>query len=102
MEAQNPDRQYESEYFQHDSRDYYINGIGNMMPLPKEFNVKKSNYPLSKSMIYYDSVGINQHFLMVETKKLLENYNDDGRPTEQFFVQRKNKLINWFKQCIGM
>lgn len=102
MEAQNPDEEYLDQYFQHDSRDYYINGIGNMMPLPKVSNIKKSNYPLSKSMKYYKEVGVDKHFIMIETHDLLNQYSDNGIPTDQFFIQRKQRLIDLFKQCIDM
>ncbi|MDV7447936.1 DUF262 domain-containing protein [Acinetobacter baumannii] len=102
MEAQNPDEEYLDQYFQHDSRDYYINGIGNMMPLPKVSNIKKSNYPLSKSMKYYKEVGVDKHFIMIETHDLLQKYSHNGIPTDQFFIQRKQRLIDLFKQCIDM
>lgn len=101
MEAQSPSQEFSKYYFQDELRDYYINGIGNIMPLPKTTNIKKSNLPLVYSFDFYNQVGLDKHFIMDETQKLLESNSDDnGIPTAQFFMQRKLKLIEWFKQCI--
>lgn len=101
MEAQNPSQEFLKYYFQDELRDYYINGIGNIMPLPKTENIKKSNLPLIYSFDFYNQVGLDKHFIMDETQKLLKIHSDeDGIPTAQFFMQRKIKLIEWFKQCI--
>lgn len=103
MEAQKPNQEFSKYYFQDELRDYYINGIGNIMPLPKTTNIKKSNLPLVYSFDFYNQVGLDKHFIMDETQKLLELYSDEnGIPTAQFFMQRKLKLIDWFKQCIEM
>ncbi|WP_343316444.1 DUF262 domain-containing protein [Acinetobacter soli] len=101
MEAQNPSQDFLRYYFQDELRDYYINGIGNIMPLPKTENIKKSNLPLMYSIDFYNKVGLDKHFIMDETQKLLKMHSDEnGIPTAQFFMQRKIKLIEWFKQCI--
>lgn len=101
MEAQNPSQEFLKYYFQDELRDYYINGIGNIMPLPKTENIKKSNLPLIYSFDFYNQVGLDKHFIMDETQKLLKIHSDEnGIPTAQFFMQRKIKLIEWFKQCI--
>lgn len=103
MEAQNPTQEFSKYYFQDELRDYYINGIGNIMPLPKTTNIKKSNLPLIYSFDFYKQVGLEKHFIMDETQKLLHKYSDEnGIPTAQFFNQRKIRLIDWFKQCIEM
>ncbi|ENV62544.1 hypothetical protein F949_02754 [Acinetobacter junii NIPH 182] len=101
MEAQNPTPEFSKYYFQDELREHYINGIGNIMPLPKTTNIKKSNLPLIYSFDFYKQVGLEKHFIMDETQKLLCEYSDEnGIPTAQFFIQRKNRLIDWFKQCI--
>lgn len=55
--------------FEHVERDFFINGLGNMMPLPKKANIKKSNISLDASFKYYEDAGLGDHFLIKMAKE---------------------------------
>lgn len=86
--------------FTHSDRELYVNGLGNMMPLPKPNNISKSNETLEKAFEYYETAGLADHFLIKQTKELVQEVKDDIIKSEDFFTKRKTNLINYFKQIV--
>ncbi|MCG2573459.1 DUF262 domain-containing HNH endonuclease family protein [Acinetobacter sp. ME22] len=86
--------------FNHSDRELYVNGLGNMMPLPKPNNISKSNETLEKAFEYYEAAGLADHFLIKQTKELVQEVKDDTKKAEDFFTTRKTNLINYFKQIV--
>lgn len=86
--------------YEDDDRDIYVNGLGNMMPLPKLENIEKSNIPLEKSFVYYEKAGLDGHFLIKKAKKSVEEVVNKTKKPGDFFTERKTNLINYFKQII--
>jgi len=104
MEAKSPDFTHIQDYFQHPEREYYVQGLGNMMPIPGQQNIKKGNQPFYPAA--FDAVkksGFPQsHFLYVLTEKHFNQHNTNNVPNENFFKARKNELIDLFKQAIAL
>lgn len=104
MEAKSPDLTHLLDYFQHPEREYYVQGLGNMMPVPGQQNIKKGNQPFYPAA--FDAVknsGFPQsHFLYVLTEQHFNQHNTNNVPNENFFKERKSELINLFKQAIAL
>ena len=86
-----------------------VDGLGNFMILDDYHNIKKSNCPLFKSMDYYDEMlaGKN-HWLVDEVKNDLssgKNFDTiasgDKVPKEEFFIERRNRLIAYFDAIVN-
>lgn len=86
--------------FVHSDRELYVNGLGNMMPLPKPNNISKSNESLEKAFKYYEDAGLDGHFLIKQAKELVEAIVAETKKPEDFFTERKTNLINYFKQIV--
>lgn len=86
--------------FDHAERDIFINGIGNMMPLPKADNIQKSNESLEDAFKYYEDAGLGDHFLIKQAKQLVEDVIANTKQPEDFFTERKKQLIDYFKQIV--
>lgn len=86
--------------FDHDERDFFVNGLGNMMPLPKKENIQKSNYPLDEAFKYYEDAGLGDHFLITKAKEAVQNVKDGSKEPHKFFTDRKDQLIKYFNQII--
>ena len=86
--------------FDNEDRDLYIHSLGNMMPLPKKENIQKSDYPLEKSLKYYELSGLSKHFLLDEIKELLKSVNNSEINQLTFFSKRKEDLINYFNEIV--
>ncbi|PMK06289.1 DUF262 domain-containing protein [Vibrio splendidus] len=102
LEARNPNPSNLVSYFDHPERAYYVDGLGNMMPLPSKENIEKSNRPLKESFIYFKDAGLPEsHYLLAETKNLFEMESTDGVPNESFFNKRKQLLKGYFLEAIS-
>lgn len=108
LEPSEPDISYANEaYFQPPqgkTRDEIINGLGNFMLLDDYNNIKKSNCPVANAMTYYETMlNGNTHWLIEEIKTDIANkivFEDVAGfvvPKEEFFVDRRNRLITYFK-----
>lgn len=86
--------------FIHSDRDLYINGLGNMMPLPKPNNIEKSNESIEKAFKYYEKAGLRDHFLIKQAMDSVQHVIDGTKEPEDFFTERKKQLIEYFKQII--
>lgn len=90
-----------SAYFQSHDRKQHVDGLGNMMPLPKQFNIKKRNDPLRTSFKHYHSAGLTNTFLLQDAESLYnKNHDAEGAPTSTFFEERKEFLIDDFKKAV--
>lgn len=86
--------------FNHAERDIFVNGLGNMMPLPKADNIQKSNESLETAFNFYEEAGLDGHFLIKQAKELVEAVVDKTKKPEDFFTERKTNLITYFKQIV--
>lgn len=97
MEPSKIDITHVDDYFQDNmDRDYHLNGLGNMFPLPAEQNIPKSNSPLKFAFKYINEAGLDTHWLGKETKKLFDSNNNNNIPRKNFFSLRKDFLIKKF------
>jgi len=103
MEANKPDAVHLEKYFDDDDRDNFIQGLGNMMPLPAKENIEKGNKPLKESFSFYDQAGIGPgHHLYDSAWKLFrEQQNDNGVPKKEFFQKRKEHLRKLFLLAVN-
>ncbi|MBE0470972.1 MAG: HNH endonuclease [Methyloprofundus sp.] len=106
MEASNPNIDNIDAYFTDEDRELYVNGLGNMMPLPDSENREKSNSPLSNSFPHFENAGIAPgHFLYDEALSCFEensiNINGNTVPNQSFFQQRKQRLIGLFELAVN-
>ena len=103
MEAQTPDPSRLDAYFEHEERERFIHGLGNMMPLPGRENISKSNAPLKDAFHFMSTAGIPEsHFLYTDAKELFAEANSNEVPTEAFFEGRKAKVIERFIAAIQL
>ncbi|MCT8088781.1 DUF262 domain-containing protein [Acinetobacter sp. C_4_1] len=86
--------------FDHTERDIFVNGLGNMMPLPKVDNIHKSNESLETAFKYYEAAGLDGHFLIKHAKEAVMEVVAQKKRPEDFFTERKTNLINYFKQIV--
>ncbi len=86
--------------FEHSERELFVNGLGNMMPLPKPDNIQKSNVALEAAFQFYKDAGLGDHFLINEAKHSVLQVLKDEKNPDLFFTERKSKLIGYFKQII--
>lgn len=100
IEANKPDSSHSEKYFDDEEREGFIQGLGNMMPLPAPVNVQKSNKPMSESFGFYDSAGIGAgHHLYDSAFELFHKYNENGVPEKEFFQMRKEQLKTLFLEA---
>lgn len=87
-------------------RDDDVNALGNMFPLPGNENISKSNKPMYTVFSYLSDSGLKNHWLTLKTKEHFEsncsNENGIKVPTQQFFTERKEYLIQKFYEAITM
>lgn len=88
--------------FENEERDLFIHSLGNMMPLPKKENIQKSDYPLEKSLQYYELSGLSKHFLLDEIKELIQDVHSTQIDPLAFFSKRKESLINYFNKIVNL
>jgi uncharacterized protein with ParB-like and HNH nuclease domain len=86
--------------FEHSERELFVNGLGNMMPLPKPDNIQKSNVALEAAFQFYKDAGLGDHFLINEAKHSVMQVLKNEKNPDLFFTERKSKLIGYFKQII--
>lgn len=86
--------------FEHNDREMFINGLGNMMLLPKAENIDKSNAPLENAMHFYEKIGLENYFLVRKIRDDLTKVKNANITPEAFLRQRKDYLIKYFKQML--
>jgi uncharacterized protein with ParB-like and HNH nuclease domain len=107
MEPKNPDlATYGVNYFKDDNSEDIINSLGNIMPLPRYDNIRKSNDPMNKIFPALENAGLGDHWLTVRTLSILEKNNRTTVgglkiPKANFFVVRKKFLIKCFNEAIN-
>lgn len=99
MEPSKIDKSRVSDYFIDDERQLYVNGLGNMMPLPSAENIEKSNTPLNDSFGYYEKAKLPS-YLITESRNIFIKNMKNNIPTQQFFTERKELLKNYFTMAI--
>ena len=106
MDAKTINKDERKKYFSYDNsgnRVAYINGLGNMMPLPEKLNRGKKNTSVIETLNVYKKENLNE-WIFDEAKKLFDknNKNKSGYrvPTNEFFTERKDRLIQYFKLIV--
>ena len=113
MEAHKVNESAKEKYFipsnEGEDRDQYVNSLGNFMIMDEENNNNKNNKPLVFALDYYDNMSPN-HWMITEVKDMLKNDEYSRRvcvgtsecyvPKENFFVERKNRLLKYFKALL--
>lgn len=98
--------------------DYFVNKsvwyggnayLGNFMIMDEENNNNKNNKPLVFALDYYDNMSPN-HWMITEVRDMLKNDEYSRKecvgtseyyvPKENFFVERKNRLLKYFKALL--
>lgn len=107
MDAKKVDRQNGNEvkYFHYNlsDRTYYTNSLGNMMPLPVAINRGKHNTPMKETIDAYPNDNLTGWIFDMAVEEFLRNsdtINGYTIPTENFFVERKSRLIEYFKKIV--
>jgi uncharacterized protein with ParB-like and HNH nuclease domain len=102
MEPKTPEQSNIKAYFADDSRDYHVNSIGNMFPLPQTQNIDKSNKPFSESFKYIENSGLDGHWITKKTRKIFDENNDSNVPKQEFFTKRKTLLKEKFYESLKL
>ncbi|MAD89011.1 MAG: hypothetical protein CMK64_04860, partial [Pseudoalteromonas sp.] len=100
MEPRSGAEHEKSSYFIDPDREFIINGIGNMMPLPGRINISKSNKPLKESFSYLEEAGLGDHWFVKKSKDLFFDNNNKGVPKKKFFQERKALIRESFYSII--
>ena len=102
MEANKPELAHIEKYFDDDDRDNFVQGLGNMMPLPAKENIQKGNKPMKESFSFYEEAGIGPgHHLYDFALDLFDKHNEKGVPKKEFFQKRKEHLRRLFLLAIN-
>ncbi|WP_318523244.1 DUF262 domain-containing protein [Photobacterium leiognathi] len=107
LEARNIDENNSESYFEHEERNFYVEGLGNMMPLPSKENREKSNAPMKSCFDYIADSGFpDNHFLVRKTREIYEEDENrnvvTGAPNELFFTKRKELIKELFVKSIEL
>ena len=103
LEPKTINKDHRESYFEHDERERIVNSLGNMLPLPSEINIEKSNRPFSIVVVEaLNKAGIKDHWLGIEAIKQYEANNSNDIPTEEFFRQRRDALKNYFMNVLTL
>ena len=103
IEASKPDQNNLEKYFIDDERDFYIHGLGNIMPLPKKENIEKSNKPMKESFDFYEKSGLGPgHHLYDNAVKLFQKNNSQNIPSKEFFIERKEQIKKMFMLAVDL
>jgi energy-coupling factor transporter ATP-binding protein EcfA2 len=89
-------------YFINDSRDFYINSLGNMFPLPGQQNIEKSNKPFITAFAFLKTSGLDTHWITEETQAIFDRNNSNNVPKLEFFTERKNLLKDKFYEVLKL
>jgi uncharacterized protein with ParB-like and HNH nuclease domain len=101
MEANSPDSSHAEKYFDDEEREDFVQGLGNMMPLPSLENIQKSNKPMRESFGFYRQAGIGPgHHLYDSALKFFDSQNKDEVPKKEFFQLRKDYLKGLFVMAV--
>ncbi|MFW5794726.1 MAG: GmrSD restriction endonuclease domain-containing protein [Bacillota bacterium] len=89
----------------HKNREEYVNQLGNFMILPSSANESLSNKPAELTLEAYNEMGIKNSWLVMEIDELLDEFsikkNHLRIPTEEFFIERKKKLQDYFMAILN-
>lgn len=103
LEPRMINKDHRASYFEHDERDRIVNGLGNMLPLPSEINIEKSNRPFNTVVIEaLDKAGIKDHWLGIEAIEQYDKHNDNSIPNEEFFRTRRESLKKYFQNVLNL
>lgn len=102
MEPKNIKEEFIKEYFSNESREFYVNSLGNMFPLPSQENIVKSDKPLKEAFKYIEASGLGQHWLTEETLQIFKANNENDVPTIHFFDKRRVMLKEKFIEALGL
>lgn len=107
MEPKRIDNNNLDSYFNHPDRDSIINQLGNMMILTSSSNQQKSNQPMVTVFSTLQRIGLSGHFITTKTEEILDqnhslSSNKIRVPTEQFFNERKQFLIDTFTKAVDV
>lgn len=107
MDAKTINRQNGNEvkYFHYNlaDRTFYTNSLGNMMPLPVAINRGKHNTPMKETIDAYPNENLVGWIFDMVSDEFTNNsvvINGYEIPTEQFFIARKNRLVDYFKRIV--
>lgn len=94
-----------SKYFRYNDADRttFTNSLGNMMPLPVYVNRGKHNTPLVETLASYKKEKLDGWIFKMaqdEFKKNKEKRNKHVVPKDDFFINRKHRLIDYFKRVV--
>jgi len=89
-------------YFIDDSRDFHINSLGNMYPLPGTQNIEKSNKPFITAFSFLKKSGLGEHWITKKTQIIFEKNNVNDVPKLEFFTERKNFLKEKFYEVLKL
>lgn len=97
LEPQNPDKsRKEEEYFRDVDREFYVNGLGNMMPLTASENISKGNKPFIEAFTALEKTGLGNHWMTNEIKETFLANQKNKVPKKEFFTERRKSLIELF------
>ncbi|MDD7349635.1 MAG: DUF262 domain-containing protein [Clostridiales bacterium] len=110
LEPENPEEKHG--YFSPTSgmtRDEIVNGLGNFMLLDNSNNNSKDNCRFEDAIKHYEKMfgGNVKHWLIQEIEdafqdeSLIQEVEGHKIPTEEFFIQRRNSLIGYFKSLLN-
>ena len=83
----------------HMTRDFYINMIGNFVLIPSKDNKIKSNMPSQEAREIYRKALLPEWFIN-DLYEDFDKYKINGKLTENFFIERTNKLKNYFIELV--
>ena len=104
LEPRKPDKTKADAYFVDRDRDLYINGLGNMMPLPAKDNLSKSDKPMEFAGGHLEDAGFDSNHILHKDFIAIYDKNKDKKnvPKKKFFQQRKEKIIERFIEAIEL
>ena len=101
IEPRKPNESNAGAYFVEAEREFFVDGLGNMMPLTAEVNSTRGNTPAKDAFDFYSEAGLkSDHPLVKLTKDLFDDHSESiGEkqvPKASFFRERKAELVNMF------
>jgi hypothetical protein len=104
MNGSNSEAYFIPKTFGHKNREGYVNQLGNFMILTSEINESLGNKPAELTLEAYNKMGIKNSWLVKEIDNLLDDFsvlhNNKRVPTEEFFIERKKRLQDYFLSII--
>jgi len=107
MEPQKIEPSHENHYFNPKlDRDYFVDGLGNMMLLPATINKSKGNNPMHTTTKELETSGLKDCWLTLNIVELLNKHHKDVDtyqiPKSKFFDERKQYLLTRIKELLQL